>query len=174
MTAKRRASKYGLRFVALGYLGMLLLIPVSLIFVKIFQEGFSQAKRLVQILLDRLGSQTSGLGHGNDSLPIEGANPRSPRTGACGGRLGVAYGDEQALPVTLCVVVGARHVCALPLRVADHLVGDAAVSTAAAAIARAVWRRRGLARVGPIGGAGHGRPWVVDAEAVDGVTRIGA
>ncbi len=41
MSAKGR-STYGLRFVALGYLALLLLIPVALIFVKIFQEGFGE------------------------------------------------------------------------------------------------------------------------------------
>jgi sulfate transport system permease protein len=42
MRARTLLSRYGLRGIALGYLAMLLLIPVALIFVKIFQEGFSE------------------------------------------------------------------------------------------------------------------------------------
>jgi sulfate transport system permease protein len=42
MRARAKVAKYGLRYVALGYLALLLLIPVGLIFVKIFQEGFNE------------------------------------------------------------------------------------------------------------------------------------
>jgi sulfate transport system permease protein len=37
------ASRWGLRTVALGYLGLLLLVPVALIFYKAFEDGFSVA-----------------------------------------------------------------------------------------------------------------------------------
>jgi len=37
--ADRRAARYGLRFVALGYLGLLLALPVGLVFVRTFSEG---------------------------------------------------------------------------------------------------------------------------------------
>ncbi|CAA9511657.1 MAG: Sulfate transport system permease protein CysW [uncultured Solirubrobacterales bacterium] len=36
---ERRAARYGLRFVALGYLGLLLALPVGLVFVRTFSEG---------------------------------------------------------------------------------------------------------------------------------------
>jgi sulfate transport system permease protein len=38
-----RAARYGLRTVALGYLGLLLVIPVTLIFYKAFEDGFAVA-----------------------------------------------------------------------------------------------------------------------------------
>jgi sulfate transport system permease protein len=38
-----RAARYGLRTVALGYLALLLVIPVALIFYKAFEEGFAVA-----------------------------------------------------------------------------------------------------------------------------------
>jgi sulfate transport system permease protein len=38
-----RAARYGLRTFALGYLALLLLIPVGLIFYKAFEEGFAHA-----------------------------------------------------------------------------------------------------------------------------------
>jgi sulfate transport system permease protein len=38
-----RASRYGLRTFALGYLALLLLIPVTLIFFKAFEDGFGNA-----------------------------------------------------------------------------------------------------------------------------------
>jgi sulfate transport system permease protein len=39
MSSSRRAGKYGLRFFALGYLALLLLIPVGMVFVRMFDEG---------------------------------------------------------------------------------------------------------------------------------------
>ena len=36
-------SKYALRFVALGYLALLLGIPVALVFINAFQDGFAAA-----------------------------------------------------------------------------------------------------------------------------------
>jgi sulfate transport system permease protein len=39
----KRASRYGLRFFALGYLGLLLMVPVALIFFKAFEDGFAHA-----------------------------------------------------------------------------------------------------------------------------------
>src|SRR5918996_6520596 len=38
-----RAARYGLRTFALGYLALLLLIPVALIFFKAFEDGFAHA-----------------------------------------------------------------------------------------------------------------------------------
>ena len=38
-----RVARYGLRTVALGYLALLLLIPVALIFYKAFEDGFAAA-----------------------------------------------------------------------------------------------------------------------------------
>jgi sulfate transport system permease protein len=38
-----RAARYGLRTVALGYLALLLLIPVALVFYKAFEDGFAVA-----------------------------------------------------------------------------------------------------------------------------------
>lgn len=38
-----RAARWGLRTVAMGYLGLLLVIPVALIFFKAFEDGFSVA-----------------------------------------------------------------------------------------------------------------------------------
>src|ERR1700752_4877606 len=40
MAVKRNAGKYGLRFVAIGYLSMLLLIPVGMITFRAFEHGF--------------------------------------------------------------------------------------------------------------------------------------
>jgi sulfate/thiosulfate transport system permease protein len=39
----KRASRYGLRFFALGYLALLLFVPVILIFYKAFEDGFAHA-----------------------------------------------------------------------------------------------------------------------------------
>ncbi len=47
MTAKRRPGRYGLRFVALGYLAMLLLIPIGMISYRAFEHGFAAARSSV-------------------------------------------------------------------------------------------------------------------------------
>src|SRR6185503_13885451 len=43
MAARERLGKYGLRYFALGYLTMLLLIPVGMISYRAFEHGFSAA-----------------------------------------------------------------------------------------------------------------------------------
>ena len=43
MSARGNLSRYGLRFVALGYLSMLLLIPVGMITFRAFEHGFAAA-----------------------------------------------------------------------------------------------------------------------------------
>jgi sulfate transport system permease protein len=43
MPVRRTLGRYGLRVVALGYLAMLLLIPVAMIFVRAFQDGIGTA-----------------------------------------------------------------------------------------------------------------------------------
>ena len=43
MTARRSAGRYGLRFLALGYLSMLLLIPVGMITYRAFEHGLATA-----------------------------------------------------------------------------------------------------------------------------------
>lgn len=43
MATRRTAGRYGLRFVALGYLALLLLVPVGMIFYRTFEDGFSAA-----------------------------------------------------------------------------------------------------------------------------------
>ena len=43
MAARRNLSRYGLRFFALGYLSMLLLIPVGMIFYRAFEHGLAAA-----------------------------------------------------------------------------------------------------------------------------------
>ena len=43
MPASRTASRLGLRFFALGYLSMLLLIPVGMIFYRAFEHGAGAA-----------------------------------------------------------------------------------------------------------------------------------
>jgi sulfate/thiosulfate transport system permease protein len=43
MPIKRTVGRYGLRFVALGYLALLLLIPVAMIFYRAFEDGFAAA-----------------------------------------------------------------------------------------------------------------------------------
>ena len=42
MTEASRLSRYGLRFIALGYLALLLLIPVAIIFYRTFEHGLSE------------------------------------------------------------------------------------------------------------------------------------
>jgi sulfate transport system permease protein len=43
MPVRRTLGRYGLRFVALGYLALLLLIPVAMIFVRAFEDGIGTA-----------------------------------------------------------------------------------------------------------------------------------
>ena len=43
MTAKARLGRYGLRFAALGYLAMLLMIPIGMIAYRAFEHGFATA-----------------------------------------------------------------------------------------------------------------------------------
>ena len=43
MAGKRRLGKYGLRYFALGYLALLLLIPISMVVVNTFGEGIGNA-----------------------------------------------------------------------------------------------------------------------------------
>lgn len=43
MPDSAKLSRYGLRFIALGYLGALLFVPVALIFFKAFEDGISHA-----------------------------------------------------------------------------------------------------------------------------------
>ena len=43
MTARRNLGRWGLRFFALGYLAMLLLIPVGMIFYRAFEHGLAAA-----------------------------------------------------------------------------------------------------------------------------------
>ena len=43
MSRRRKLGKYGLRTFALGYLGILLLVPVSMVFYRAFEDGFGSA-----------------------------------------------------------------------------------------------------------------------------------
>src|SRR5436190_23752451 len=43
MDARRRLGKYGLRTVALGYLTLLLLVPVGMVFYRAFEDGAAAA-----------------------------------------------------------------------------------------------------------------------------------
>jgi len=43
MTARRGLGKYGLRTVALGYLTLLLLVPLGMVFYRAFEDGFAAA-----------------------------------------------------------------------------------------------------------------------------------
>ena len=43
MPSRRRLAKYGLRYFALGYLALLLVIPVGMVFVRMFDEGIGNA-----------------------------------------------------------------------------------------------------------------------------------
>ncbi len=43
MPARQTASRFGLRFFAVGYLSMLLLIPIGMIFYRAFEHGFAAA-----------------------------------------------------------------------------------------------------------------------------------
>ena len=42
MSEPSRLPRYGMRFLALGYLGLLLAIPLVMIFVKTFENGISE------------------------------------------------------------------------------------------------------------------------------------